>query len=60
MPGHSRAAVVSMEARPDQAYRLMDPDDSTQLLTVQFYDKKYANPPPLSLSLFFFWFYKIL
>jgi N-acetyl-beta-hexosaminidase len=41
MPGHSRAAVVSMEARADTTYRLMDPEDTTELLTVQFYDKKY-------------------
>ncbi|KWD80103.1 family 20 glycosylhydrolase [Burkholderia ubonensis] len=51
MPAHSRAAVVSMEARyrrlhaagrePDaNAYRLLDPQDTSNLLTVQFYDRR--------------------
>jgi hypothetical protein len=40
MPGHSRAAVVSMEARPDDTYRLLDPGDTTALLTVQYYDRR--------------------
>lgn len=43
MPGHSRAAVVAMEARSDSAYRLMDPKDTTKLLTVQFYDKRCVH-----------------
>jgi N-acetyl-beta-hexosaminidase len=50
MPGHSRAAVVSMEARADTTYRLMDPEDTTKLLTVQFYDKKYDEFATLRLS----------
>lgn len=56
MPAHARAAVVSMEARyerlmneGDEAaaneYRLMDPEDSSNVTTVQFYDKKsFINP----------------
>ncbi|MBM5573787.1 family 20 glycosylhydrolase [Deefgea sp. CFH1-16] len=51
MPGHSRAAVVSMEARYNnlmkagnkkaaEQYRLLDPSDTSQVTTVQFYDKK--------------------
>lgn len=56
MPAHARAAVVSMEARyerlmneGDEAaaneYRLMDPEDTSNVTTVQFYDKKsFINP----------------
>lgn len=56
MPAHARAAVVSMEARYDRLmaegkeaqaneYRLMDPKDSSNVTTVQFYDKQsFINP----------------
>lgn len=56
MPAHSRAAVVAMEARykrlaqaGDMAaaneYRLMDPQDTSNVTTVQFYDKRsFINP----------------
>ncbi|WP_261816877.1 beta-N-acetylhexosaminidase [Vibrio gallicus] len=56
MPAHARAAVVSMEARytklmnegkEQQAneYRLMDPQDTSNVTTVQFYDKRsFINP----------------
>ncbi|GLT17293.1 beta-N-acetylhexosaminidase [Vibrio zhanjiangensis] len=56
MPAHARAAVVSMEARyqrlmqenkPQQAdeYRLLDPRDTSNVTTVQFYDRKsFINP----------------
>ena len=54
MPAHARAAVVSMEARyrklkdeaPEQAaeYRLIDPEDDTRYLSVQYYDDSYINP----------------
>ena len=56
MPAHSRAAVVSMEARYQKLmaegkineaneYRLMDPQDTSNVTTVQFYDKKsFVNP----------------
>ena len=56
MPAHSRAAVVSMEARyrrlhaqgreqEAMQYRLLDPQDATQLTTVQFYDRRSdVNP----------------
>lgn len=56
MPAHARAAVVSMEARytrlmaegkETQAneFRLMDPLDTSNVTTVQFYDKKsFINP----------------
>ncbi|MBY4830838.1 family 20 glycosylhydrolase [Burkholderia dolosa] len=51
MPAHARAAVVSMEARyrrlhaagreqEANAYRLLDPQDTSNLLTVQFYDRR--------------------
>ncbi|TCW82278.1 beta-N-acetylhexosaminidase [Burkholderia sp. SRS-46] len=51
MPAHSRAAVVSMEARyrrlhaagreqEANAYRLLDPQDTSNLTTVQFYDRR--------------------
>ncbi|OQS23795.1 family 20 glycosylhydrolase [Chromobacterium violaceum] len=56
MPAHARAAVVSMEARyrklitqgqPQAAseYRLLDPQDQSNTLSVQFYDRRtYLNP----------------
>ncbi|WP_323847047.1 family 20 glycosylhydrolase [Microbulbifer magnicolonia] len=54
MPAHARAAVVAMEARyrhlkdaaPERAseYRLIDPQDDTRFLSVQFYDDSYINP----------------
>ncbi|MGF1719796.1 carbohydate-binding domain-containing protein [Vibrio kyushuensis] len=56
MPAHARAAVVSMEARYERfmsegdieaanEYRLMDPEDTSNVTTVQFYDKKsFINP----------------
>lgn len=54
MPAHARAAVVSMEARyrrlkeetpqKAEAYRLIDPEDDTQYLSVQYYDDSYINP----------------
>ncbi|MFN3129805.1 family 20 glycosylhydrolase, partial [Roseibium sp.] len=56
MPGHARAAVVSMEARAkkgDDSYRLMDPEDETELLTVQFYDRSSIINPCLDSSVMF-------
>lgn len=58
MPGHSRAAVVSMEARyrrlhalgqeqEANAFRLIDPDDTSETLSVQFYDRR-SNLNPCS------------
>ncbi|MEZ9702911.1 beta-N-acetylhexosaminidase [Vibrio breoganii] len=56
MPAHARAAVVSMEARYDRLmaegneeaaneYRLMDPQDTSNVTTIQFYDKQsFINP----------------
>lgn len=56
MPAHARAAVVSMEARYKRLvasgdmeaanqYRLMDPQDTSNVTTVQFYDKRsFINP----------------
>ena len=56
MPAHARAAVVAMEARyrrmhasgreqEPNAFRLLDPDDTSQTLSVQFYDRRsYLNP----------------
>ena len=38
MPGHARAAVMSMEARAkkgDYSYRLMDPEDETELVRMR-------------------------
>ncbi|GLS91875.1 beta-N-acetylhexosaminidase [Psychromonas marina] len=64
MPAHSRAAVVSMEARYQRfaaegnleaanEYRLMDPEDTSNVTTVQFYDKKsFINPCMESSSTF--------
>ncbi|MGO1239754.1 MAG: family 20 glycosylhydrolase, partial [Hafnia alvei] len=56
MPAHARAAVVSMEARYDKLkaagdekganeFRLVDPTDTSNTTSVQFYDRKsYLNP----------------
>ncbi|MBU2895738.1 family 20 glycosylhydrolase [Vibrio hepatarius] len=56
MPAHARAAVVSMEARYQRLmqankaeeaneYRLIDPEDTSNVTTVQFYDKQsFINP----------------
>ncbi|WP_346839191.1 family 20 glycosylhydrolase [Microbulbifer sp. SAOS-129_SWC] len=54
MPAHARAAVVSMEARyrklkardprAAQQYRLIDPQDDTRYLSVQYYNDSYINP----------------
>ncbi|KXU86651.1 beta-N-acetylhexosaminidase [Caballeronia megalochromosomata] len=56
MPGHARAAVMSMEARYQRlaaqgnkasanAYRLLDPADTSNTTTVQFYDRRsFINP----------------
>lgn len=56
MPAHARAAVVAMEARyrrlhtagreaEANAFRLLDPDDTSNTLSVQFYDRRsYLNP----------------
>ncbi|WP_043320716.1 family 20 glycosylhydrolase [Microbulbifer sp. HZ11] len=53
-PAHARAAIVAMEARyqkyresaPAQAeeFRLIDPADNTDFLSVQFYNDSYVNP----------------
>ncbi len=64
MPAHSRAAVVSMEARHKKfadagdlekanQYRLMDPKDTSNVTTVQFYDKRSFINPCLDSSLQF-------
>ncbi|WP_428897960.1 hexosaminidase [Parelusimicrobium proximum] len=64
MPGHSRAAVVSMEARYKKyaakgkeekalEYRLLDPEDATNMTTVQFYDRKSVVNPCLPSTLKF-------
>ncbi len=59
MPGHSRAAVVAMEARyqrlraagvPEQVaarHRLVDPQDETTITTVQHYDRRATLNPGL-------------
>ncbi len=64
MPDHARAAVVSMEARyrrlhalgneaAANAYRLLDPADTTNATTVQFYDRRsFLNPCMDSLKRF--------
>jgi hexosaminidase len=56
MPAHARAAVVSMEARHRKyaklgemekanEFRLLDPQDTSNVTTVQFYDRKsFLNP----------------
>ncbi|KNC87349.1 hypothetical protein SARC_00539 [Sphaeroforma arctica JP610] len=45
MPGHSRAAVISMRSRTDDTYRLDDPEDTTFIQTVQFYHKESCLNP---------------
>ncbi|MFC7368177.1 beta-N-acetylhexosaminidase [Vreelandella zhaodongensis] len=56
MPAHARAAVVAMEARHHRLleegdsvaaneYRLIDPEDTSNTLSVQLYDRRsYLNP----------------
>ena len=56
MPAHARAAVISMEARYNRLmkegktkeaneYRLVDPTDTSNTTSVQFYDRtSYLNP----------------
>ncbi|MGS2742978.1 beta-N-acetylhexosaminidase [Halomonas sp. LS-001] len=56
MPAHARAAVVAMEARHRRfmadgdrvaanEYRLIDPEDTSNTLSVQLYDRRsYLNP----------------
>ncbi|KLV09190.1 beta-N-acetylhexosaminidase [Photobacterium aquae] len=64
MPAHSRAAVVAMEARHKRLseagdlaganqYRLMDPNDTSNVTTVQFYDKRSFINPCMDSSLNF-------
>ncbi len=48
VPGHARAAVVSMEAR---YARLNDPTDTSNTTTVQFYDRRSSLKPCLDSSL---------
>ncbi|MFD0855766.1 family 20 glycosylhydrolase, partial [Actinomadura adrarensis] len=47
-PAHARAAVQSMERRyqrtGDSTYRLLDPDDTSQHVSVQYYNDNLANP----------------
>eukprot|EP01134_Creolimax_fragrantissima_P004415 CFRG4415T1 len=45
MPGHCRAAVISMRARQDDTYRLDDPEDTTYIRTVQFYGRESCLNP---------------
>ncbi len=64
MPAHARAAIVSMEARYNRLmaegneeaaneYRLMDPQDTSNVTTIQFYDKRsFVNPCMESSSRF--------
>jgi hexosaminidase len=42
MPGHARAAIKSMQSRPE--YRLNDPDDSSKYESVQGYPDNVMNP----------------
>ncbi len=56
MPAHTRAAIVAMEARYNKLslagkegeankYRLLDPTDTSNTTSVQFYDRRsYLNP----------------
>eukprot|EP00123_Amoebidium_parasiticum_P010991 comp20450_c1_seq1/m.26014 comp20450_c1_seq1/g.26014 ORF comp20450_c1_seq1/g.26014 comp20450_c1_seq1/m.26014 type:complete len:566 (-) comp20450_c1_seq1:334-2031(-) len=64
MPGHSRAAVMSMEARYKKLsaagdekgaseFRLLDPEDTSNLLTVQFYDRHSQLNPCMPSTLNF-------
>src|SRR5690606_6541876 len=47
-PAHARAAVQSMEYRHrrtgDSAYRLLDPDDASEHVSVQYYNDNLVNP----------------
>ncbi|MFI0481147.1 family 20 glycosylhydrolase [Actinomadura sp. 9N215] len=47
-PAHARAAVQSMERRhqrtKDATYRLLDPDDTSDHTSVQYYTDNLANP----------------
>ncbi|TDB95729.1 family 20 glycosylhydrolase [Actinomadura sp. 7K534] len=47
-PAHARAAVQSMEHRHrrthDSAYRLLDPDDTSRHVSVQYYNDNLVNP----------------
>ncbi|MDA0149358.1 beta-N-acetylhexosaminidase [Vibrio sp. LaRot3] len=64
MPAHARAAIISMEARYDRLmaagdeaganeYRLTDPQDTSNVTTIQFYDKhSFVNPCQESSSRF--------
>src|SRR5881296_2127449 len=42
MPGHARAAIKSMDTRPD--YRLSDPEDRSEYQSVQGYPDNVMNP----------------
>ncbi|MBB5193438.1 hexosaminidase [Silvimonas terrae] len=64
MPGHSRAAVVSMEARYKKLmaegktaaaneYRLVDPADTSEINTVQYYNRLSTLNPCLPSTLRF-------
>jgi hexosaminidase len=65
MPGHCRAAVVAMEARYERLrdegadeevagwYRLVDPQDSTRITTVQLYDRTSTLNPGLASTFAF-------
>lgn len=64
MPAHARAAVVSMEARYDKLskagkmeeanqYRLVDPTDTSNITTVQYYDRTSLLNPCLPSTLTF-------
>lgn len=55
MPGHARAAIVSLKAREKRLlaegnveeatrYRLYDPDDTSQYLSIQYYTDNTINP----------------
>jgi hexosaminidase len=44
MPGHARAAIKSMEARTDSAFRLSDPQDKSNYASVQGYPDNVMNP----------------
>jgi len=64
MPAHARAAVVSMEARHKRLvaegrteeasqFRLIDPQDQSNVTTVQYYDRRSFINPCLDSSLAF-------
>ncbi len=48
IPGHARAAVQAMEVRfqqsGDDTFRLIDPNDSTQYSSIQYYNDNTLNP----------------